>query len=93
MSLHVPQHKIQIHKHQQSFAVESDVTIFSRNLHLTNDCNSETEQGINLMTCGRKKGKELIVDQGSKIYLATHFLQNCLTPLDVHRDAYVLIST
>lgn len=41
-----------------SFAVESDGTIFSRNLHLINDFNSEPEQGINLMTCGEKKKKK-----------------------------------
>lgn len=45
MALHVPQHKILSHKHQQSFAVQSDGTIFSRKLHLIKNCNSETEQG------------------------------------------------
>lgn len=40
-----------------SLAVKSDGTIFARNLHLVNDCNSETEQVVNLMTCEREKGE------------------------------------
>lgn len=78
------QHKILIHK-QQSFAIESDRTTFSRNLHLISDC-SKTEQGINVMTCGRgeKRRKELM--DCTPGYL---FLQNYLTHLCALRDVYL----